>query len=163
LGATFVVGSQDGLKSIAASDFFVSYYQTALSPGEMLVAIRVPKLQPRQGDSFVPLSVGGTDVFNVVTVAGTVRFAEDGTISDCALVATGVAERPQHLAEVTARLVGTTGSEEAVNQAVAACDLGLFDPPSDVHASSEYRRAMVPVLARRAAAMAIIRARGDRQ
>jgi len=53
-----------------------------------------------------------------------------------------------------AALRGKPATVEAVNEAAAGIGDGL-DPPGDVHASTEYRRALAPVVARRAVCQAI--------
>src|SRR3712207_1464474 len=44
LDAEFVVAGPSGRRTVAASDFFVDYLTTALEEGEVLVEIRLPKL-----------------------------------------------------------------------------------------------------------------------
>ncbi|WP_405144666.1 xanthine dehydrogenase family protein subunit M [Sphaerisporangium sp. NBC_01403] len=44
LDMEFVIHSTSGERVVAARDFFVDYLETALEPGEILTAIRVPKL-----------------------------------------------------------------------------------------------------------------------
>ncbi len=43
LGATLVVHGPGGSREIAASDFFLGLFETALLPGELLTEIRIPK------------------------------------------------------------------------------------------------------------------------
>jgi molybdopterin-dependent oxidoreductase-like protein len=40
--ATIVLRGPRGRRTVAATDFFISYFQTAMQPNEMLVEIRVP-------------------------------------------------------------------------------------------------------------------------
>ncbi|MGA0011372.1 MAG: FAD binding domain-containing protein, partial [Candidatus Nanopelagicales bacterium] len=44
LDATMVVKGPKGSREIAAKDFFVDYFTSALEPDEILVAVKVPKL-----------------------------------------------------------------------------------------------------------------------
>src|SRR3712207_7220934 len=44
LDAEFVIAGPAGRRTVAASDFFVDYLTTALEEGEVLVEIRLPKL-----------------------------------------------------------------------------------------------------------------------
>ena len=150
LGATFEIQGKDGQREVAADDFFRGYYQTALEPGEMLISIGVPVALAGQGDGFSPLSVGGTDVLNVVTGAATAALNNEGCISNLRVVLTGASEKPLRLTTVEEALLGKKGSLSELDDAFALVDLGAFDPPDDVHASAEYRRAMAPVMARRA-------------
>lgn len=159
LGAIFVVRGADGTREVAAEDFFVSYYQTAMEHGELLTAIRVPRQAPGQGDGFASLSVGGTDVLNIITGAATVQVSADGAIHELRVVVAGASERPLRLKSVEKALEGTDGGAAALDAAFNTVDGAVFDPPDDVHASAEYRRAMAPVFARRAVDQALTNAR----
>nr|WP_243239534.1 xanthine dehydrogenase family protein subunit M [Sulfobacillus harzensis] len=159
LGATFIIRGPGGEREVAAEDFFVSYYQTAIEHGEILTTIRVPRQRPGQGDGFAPLSAGGTDVLNIITGASSVQLSASGKVEDLRLVVTGAGERPMRLASVEKSLLGTDGESTALDTAFDALDVAMFEPPEDVHASAEYRRAMVPVFARRAVEQALSNAR----
>jgi CO/xanthine dehydrogenase FAD-binding subunit len=54
-----------------------------------------------------------------------------------------------------ARLVGGEATTEAVTAAAGAATEGVDEPPSDAHASGDYRRRMSPVVAKRAVFEAI--------
>lgn len=159
IGATFDVQGPAGTRSVTAEDFFVSYYQTALEHGEMLVGIRVPRVRDGDGDGFAPLSVGGTDVLNIITGAATVNVNNEGRLTSLRVVVTGASEQPRRLETVEKALCGTEGREDELEMAFSALDVSVFDPPGDVHASSEYRRDMVPVFTRRAVETALRNAR----
>lgn len=159
IGTTFEVRGMSGTRLISAEEFFVSYYQTALEPGEMVVALHVPTLQARSGDGFVPLSVGGTDVLNIIAGAATVSLGEDGLIEQATIIVTGASERPMRLRVVEQGLKGSAGHSTELDHAFNLFDSSLVDPPDDVHASSQYRRDMVPVFTRRAVEQALMQAR----
>jgi len=114
---------------VPAQDFFLGVYMTAAGPGELLTKITVP---PGRSDGFasVPIGVDGTCIVNAAaSVNGGVRVAL-GCVG-----ATPVVVEP------------ASPDAEAVHGAVR--DSGI-DPPSDVHASSEYRRRLAEVVAARA-------------
>lgn len=159
LGATFVVRSRQGEREVPAAQFFVSYYQTAVEHGELLTEVRIPRLGEGQGDGFAPLSVGGTDVLNILAGASTVQLGGDGRVEEVRIVVTGAGETPIRLSAVEEALQGTTGTEEAIQTAFEKVDTSALEPPDDVHASAAYRRAMVPVFARRAVREALSDAR----
>jgi len=50
LGATLMVAGPDGTRRIAADDFFLGAYETALEPGELLTGVEIPVAQ--DGDRF---------------------------------------------------------------------------------------------------------------
>jgi carbon-monoxide dehydrogenase medium subunit len=136
LGGTLVAQGPNGRREIAASDFFRGFLETALAPDEMLVEIRVPKV-PGAGWSF--------QKFN--------RRAQDWAIVGVAAVLNGHAGIA--LVNMGSTPLRAAGVEEAlrggatVADAAAAADEGT-DPPSDINATSEYRRHLVTVLVRRA-------------
>ncbi len=130
LGATMTISSQDGERQVPANDFFLGVYMTAVGPGELLTKISIP---PRggTGDGFASLAIGrdGTGIVNVAaSVNGQARIAI-GCVSAVPV------------------LVQSDPAEDSVRSAVRAVDL---DPPSDVHASGDYRRHLAEVLAVRA-------------
>jgi aerobic carbon-monoxide dehydrogenase medium subunit len=130
LGATMTIASRDGERQVGADEFFLGVYMTAVGPGELLTKISIP---PRggTGDAFASVAVG-RDGTGIVNVAASV----DGQ----ARIAVGcVAAVPV--------LVTSDPAEESVRAAVRGAGL---DPPSDVHASADYRRHLAEVLAVRA-------------
>jgi carbon-monoxide dehydrogenase medium subunit len=136
LGATFTVVGPDGERSIAATDFFRGFLETALATDEVLTQIRVPKLDGA-GWSFQKFNRRAQDwaIVGVVAVTG----AQPGV----ALVNMGPV--PLRATAVESALAGGASSTEA---AAHAAD-GL-DPPADLNASPEYRRHLAQVLVRRA-------------
>ena len=80
LRASLVIHGPDGSRSVAARDFFVGPYETVVSPGELLAAIRVPlrpsvsayvKVDRRAGDWAVGAAGAVLTILNgLVTRAG---------------------------------------------------------------------------------------------
>src|SRR3954464_11965672 len=127
LGADFTIVGPGGERTTPAADFFLGVYMTAAGPGELLTKITVP---PGRSDGFasVPIGVDGTCIVNAAaSVNGGVR------------VALGCVGATPVLVEAD--------SPDAVREAVRSSEI---DPPSDVHASSEYRRHLAEVVAARA-------------
>jgi len=133
LDATLTVAGPGGLRTVAAADFFVSYYEVALEPGELLVEARFPAVPAGSGWSFREVARRRGD-FALVGVACLV------TAAQTRLVVFGASERPVLLAE-----------PDEVAAAVRPLD--------DVHASAEYRREVAVDLA--AAALAEAQERAD--
>jgi aerobic carbon-monoxide dehydrogenase medium subunit len=129
LGATFTVVGQDGEREVAAQDFFLGVYMTAAGPGELLTKVTIP---PGRSDGFasVPIGVDGTCIVNAAaSLNGGVR-----VVLGCVGATPVVVEPP-------------SAEADAVRGAVR--DAGL-EPPSDVHASADYRRHLAEVVAARA-------------
>ena len=138
IGATLTIAGQGGERVVPAEDFFLGVYLTAVGPGELLTKITVP--------------AGKHDAFAAVTLG------VDGTCIASAAASVNGSNEPASLrialgcVDATPVLLQPDSADEvAVREAVRGA--GLF-PPSDVHASSEYRMHLAEVLAVRAARQA---------
>lgn len=145
LGASLSVRGPDGAREVAAEDFFVAPYLTAVRPGELLVEVRLPPLAAGERVGYESLQLG-TDSWALARATALVHC--NGAI-DRARVVLGCGAVPVRQPAMEAALRGRPPTAEAVE---AAAELAGedFDPPTDVHASSEYRRAMARVMAARA-------------
>src|SRR5947207_1121802 len=138
LGARMTIAGADGEREVPAEEFFLGVYLTAVGTGELLTKITVPAPEGA-GDGFAAATIG-KDGTCIVNAAAVVKGGE-------ARVAIGCVSAVPELA---------TGTPDSIRDAVRA--LGL-DPPSDVHASADYRRHLAEVLAERAVRQATERAR----
>jgi aerobic carbon-monoxide dehydrogenase medium subunit len=118
-----------GERDVEPQEFFLGVYFTAVGPGDLLTAITVPP--------------GGSDGFASITLGA------DGTcIANAAVqVRDGRAQVALGCVGPTPVVVTAAAEEDAVREAVEGADL---DPPSDVHASADYRRHLAKVCALRA-------------
>jgi aerobic carbon-monoxide dehydrogenase medium subunit len=131
LGATMTIRGADGERTVGAEDFFLGVYMTAVAPGELLTKVVIPAAGgARDGFASVPIGKDGTCIVNA---AATVQDGQARIALGC------VAAVPV--------LVTSAVDEAAVRQAVQDAEL---DPPSDVHASADYRRHLAQVVAVRA-------------
>jgi carbon-monoxide dehydrogenase medium subunit len=129
IGAEFVIAGSDGSRTVSAADFFLGVYMTAVAQGELLTSIRVPA---GRSDGFAAVTLG---------VEGTCIVSAAASLNGHTRVALGCVDA----VPVVLELDGT--SEDVVRVAVKNANLM---PPSDVHASSEYRTHLAEVLAIRA-------------
>src|SRR2546422_469558 len=130
LGATMTIAAAGGERAMPAEEFFAGVYQTAAGPGELLTRISIPA---GKGDGFAAVTIG-KDGTCIVNVAASLDGASPRVVVGC-VDAVPVLVRPD------------SGAEDAVRSAVRAANLL---PPSDVHASADYRRHLAEVLAARA-------------
>jgi carbon-monoxide dehydrogenase medium subunit len=152
LGASFTIRGAGGERVVSAEDFFLGVYATAVGEGDLLTKISVPTRKPGTGDAMEGVAVGTHGTY-IVDAAATV--GPDGV-----RVAIGcVAAVPVRATAMEERLLGGDLSEEAVRAAAQGLGASL-DPPSDVHASADYRRHLAEVSAVRAVLKAAERARG---
>ena len=133
LEATMHILGQDGERAVPAEEFFLGVYMTAAGPGELLTKVTVP---PGKSDGFASVAIG-TDGTCIVSAAASVNRATR--------IALGCVDA------VPVLLQPDSAEEDEVRQAVRGAGL---DPPSDVHASADYRRHLAEVLALRAVAQA---------
>ncbi len=135
LGGTLVARGPAGERTIASTEFFRGFLETALAPDEMLTELRIPKAAG--GWSFQKFNRRAQD-WAIVGVAA-VRNGGVGV----ALVNMG--STPLRAVAAEAAVAGGSSAAEAA--AVAAEGT---DPPSDLNASAEFRRHLAGVLVRRA-------------
>ena len=139
VGASMTIRSVEGERTVGAEEFFEGVFMTAVAPGELLTRVTVPALKSGQGDGFAAVTIGkdGTGIVNVAaSVAGGNARIAIGCVAATPVVLTAAAD------------------EVAVRDAVESAAL---DPPSDVHASADYRLHLAAVLATRAAEEAAAR------
>lgn len=157
LDAVMHVQGPNGERDIPASDFFQTYLTTALAADELLTEIRFPVLPTGTGVCFQELVRRKGD-FAIVAAAAAVQLQPDGTCADVKLALAGVAPIPKRGDGAAAVLKGRAPTDELLAEAARAACEGI-EPESDVIASADYRRDMAPVIARRALAAAVQRAR----
>jgi aerobic carbon-monoxide dehydrogenase medium subunit len=151
LDATLTATGPGGEREIAAADFFVDYLTTALAPGEILTAIRVPKLGPGWGfryEKFQPTA----QAWAIVGVAALAR-RDNGHVAEARVGLTNMGTVPVRARAAEAAAAGAEASREALAAAAANADEGT-DPPADLRAAADYRRHLARVLTGRALARA---------
>ena len=152
IGARFTILSADGERTVDADEFFVGVYWTAVGEGELLTRISVPLAAPGSGDAFEGITLGRNGTY-IVNAAATVAHGDVRIALGC------VSAVPERAHAVEEQLRGAELTPETVAAAVEGLG-STIDPPSDVHASADYRRALVEVCARRAVLAAAERAKG---
>ena len=149
LGAEFVVQGPNGERTIAADDFFIDIFTTALEPEEVLVAIKLPALDSSTSSAYAKFAHPASG-YPVCGVAALVSRDAAGLVSRACVVATGSVYKPTHLNAVAEALVGTSGDAAAVEAAAAHAADGIDEFAGDHYASAEYREHLTKVFAKRA-------------
>jgi len=155
LDAEFVVRGLSGERSVPASGFFKSLFETDLGPQEVLTAVRVPKLAPGAGWSYLKFHRRALD-WAIVGVATVVEW-NNGQIARAAIGLTNMGSTPLRASGVEQALAGAQSSDQAALAAAAERAPEGTDPVSDTNASAEYRSALSKVLVRRAIQDALAR------
>jgi carbon-monoxide dehydrogenase medium subunit len=133
VGATMTIASEAGERTVSSDEFFLGVYLTAVGPGELLTKITIPAGK-HDGFAAITLGVDGTCIANAAaSLNGSLRVVL-GCVDAVPIV-----------------LQPASPDEAGVREAVRGAGL---EPPSDVHASSEYRIHLAEVLAVRAARQA---------
>jgi carbon-monoxide dehydrogenase medium subunit len=148
------VGPQ-GVRRIAAEDFFVDYLTTALAPGEMIAAILLPPPAPGAAGLYYKFSRVDGD-YATLSVAVCLSMA-GGTCRAVRLALGSCGAKPVRDPAAEEALAGTSLDDAALARAGVilreACR-----PEDDVRGSAAYRRAILPGLLARAVRKAAERA-----
>ena len=137
LGATYVAQGPNGTREIAASDFYRTFFESALEPDEILTEVRVPKMNGA-GWNFQKFNRRAQD-WAIVGVAAW----RNGDQAGVGLVNMG--PTPVLATSVAAAIASGASVADAAEQAAADAD-----PQADLNASIEYRQHLARVLTRRA-------------
>ncbi|MDB5642486.1 MAG: molybdopterin dehydrogenase FAD-binding protein, partial [Hyphomicrobiales bacterium] len=146
LDARLKVASAEGVRWIAARDFFLGPLTTALEPNDLLVEIMLPAPPPDTGMAFLEVARRRGD-FAVAGVA-TVVTLKDGVCTAARIALCGVADCAV-LASASEALVGVSPDAARI-AAVASAVAAALDPPGGLQASPGYQRHLANVLTARA-------------
>ena len=147
LGATLVLASTRGERTLPIEDFYLAYRKTGLAPDEVLARIEVPQPTPHEWLRADKISKRFEDDISAVCLAVALQ-VEDGVIHSARIGAGGVAAVPARAIQTEAALAGQQCAE-AIFDAAATVLEAEFKPLSDMRASSAYRRAVLGNLLRR--------------
>ena len=147
LGATLVLASTRGERTLPIDDFYLAYRKTALAPDEVLARIEVPQPTPHEWLRADKISKRFEDDISAVCLAVALQ-VEDGVIHSARIGAGGVAAVPARAIQTEAALAGQQCAEGAFDAAASVLE-AEFKPLSDMRASSAYRRAVLGNLLRR--------------
>lgn len=139
LDASVLLHGEQGERSVALADFFLSWHRTMLADDEWLVAVRVPR--PRNGQTlhFAKVAKRPTDDIATVNIALRITLAASDRISDLRIAAGGVAPVPLLLGRAAACLLGTVPDVATLCAAMtaAAAECSAQD---DFRGSAAYKR-----------------------
>ena len=153
LDAEFEMRGKGGARTVKVADYFQGFYTVDLQPSEIITAVR-----------FVPIKSAGyaklhqrASHYAVVGVAAALEI-KGGVIQAARIGLTGATTHAMRLADVEEALIGQKANSDVIKTASARAGSALADLNSDLHASADYRRAMIPVFTRRALEKALARA-----
>ena len=140
LGATMIVRSASGERSIPAEEFFVGPFATALGESEVLCDIRIP-INPSARSHILELSLRKGD-FALAGVCGQLILS-DGKVADLDLVAFGVDAVPLRLTGAEDAVRGREPAPAILTEATRLAGSAVDPSFGDVHADGAYRAAVV--------------------
>ncbi len=154
--ATIVCRGQAGERLLAAREFFLDTFTTAIEPTEVLTEIRIPRRPRHAGGAYAKLERKVGD-FATAAVASMIALDADGRIERAGVGLTAVADAPFAATDAESVLVGSAPSEELFRRAGAAAG-AQSRPVGDVRGPVEYKRAMAAELTVRSLRSAVERA-----
>jgi carbon-monoxide dehydrogenase medium subunit len=155
LNATYHAAGKSGERRIAARDFYQGAYFTALEPGEIVTAVRIPVPASGHGYAYEKLKRKIGDY--ATAAAAVVLTMSGGKVASCSVGLTNVAETPLWAEEAGKILTGSALDAATVKKAVAAAEV-ITSPATDGRGPAAYRTKMAGVMLARALARAKERA-----
>ncbi|HXX12055.1 MAG TPA: xanthine dehydrogenase family protein subunit M [Burkholderiales bacterium] len=157
-GAICQVAGPGGEREVPVEKIVTGPGRTSLARGEFVVGFRLPKPPPRSGDAYLRL-IPRTEMDIAVVGVGVSLALDDKGVCTQARVGLGAVAPTALLVEAAGKaLIGTRLDAPAL-AALAAATSAVCKPIDDKRGTIAYRIKVAGVLARRAAAIALDRAR----
>src|SRR5262245_15530661 len=157
LEATINTTGPGGARSIPIDGYFTGMFETALGEGNIITSIDLPAITAGTASAYAKFANPASG-YAMVGVAARVTL-NGGNAQNVRVALTGASDHAIRLGSVESALEGKPLTAESIAAACANAGAGL-DLMGDIHASAEYRAAMVGVYARRALTKALERAQG---
>jgi CO/xanthine dehydrogenase FAD-binding subunit len=161
--AVVELASGRGFRNVPFSSFVIGPGRTSALPGELMTAVVLPPLHGHGwvGSAYVRLEYRQAMEIAIVGAAALVRLDEADRCIEARVALTAVAPTCVRAPETEEALRGKTIDDVLLEHA-AQIAAEAAKPIDDVRAGADYRRAMVPVMVRRALTKALDRAKGGR-
>ena len=144
LDASFTIAGPGGRRTVAAKDFLLDYFTTAVGPDEILVSFSIPKCD--WGSHYAKFN-RTAQAWAIVGVAAVVN-VEGGVIKEARIGLTNMAPTAVRASTVEAALVGASSAADITAAAMHAAD--GTRATSDLHAKADYREHLARVITARA-------------
>ena len=151
-GAEVIVKGANGSRSITAENCFLDLFTVDIAPDEIVTSVQ---LSPSPASAYAKLHQRASH-FAIVGVGATLDVSA-GTIRSARVGLTGASSHALRLTKVEAALAGKPATAETIEAASRGVGADLEVVNADLHASEEYRRAMVDVFTKRALLGALAR------
>lgn len=157
-GATVTIAGAKGTREAKVEDIVTGPGKTSLKPSEFVVSINLPKRAKRSGDAYLRFIPRTEMDIAVVGAAVNLTLDAKGVCTDARVALGAVAPKPLLVKSAAKALIGTKVDDAALD-ALAAAASAACDPIDDKRGTIEFRTKVAGVLARRAALIALERAR----
>jgi len=151
LDADILIKGMNGPRTVKAANFFRGFYDVDLNTGEIITAVR---FAPIKSAAYAKLHQRASH-YAIVGAAVALELS-DGTIQRARIGLTGATTHAIRLSAIEKALEGKGAAD--IGAAVQQASVDAGDLNGDLHASAEYRQAMIPVFVRRAIERAMQRA-----
>lgn len=157
-GAIACIAGPQGRRETPVDEFVAGPGKTTLASGELLVSLRLPQRAPHSGDAYLRFTPRTEMDIAVVGAAVNLSLDAKGVCSQARVSLGAVAARALLVPEAAAALIGSKVDEAALERMAAAASAACR-PIDDKRGTKEFRIKVAGVMARRAAAIALERAR----
>lgn len=149
LGASVRLRHNDRTREMPLEDFYLDYQRTALTPGEFVLSLRLPR-RPSGTFLFRTYKISKRFAQDISAVCGAfaLQLDERGTIAEARVAFGGMAATPRRAPLCEAALTGQPWNATTAETAADAL-AGDYAPLTDMRASKHYRQAVAANLIRR--------------
>ena len=151
LDAEIHIKGPQGWRAVKASEFFQGLFTVDLAPNEIIAGVQ---FTPVKSAAYAKLHQRASH-FAIVGIAAAVD-VKGGVFQSARIGLTGASTHATRLTAVEQALAGKPATKETIASAAAVATADELN--SDIHASEDYRRAMIKVFTRRALEGALARA-----
>jgi carbon-monoxide dehydrogenase medium subunit len=155
LAARLVLTGAAGERLVAAEDFFLGTFETALTPGEVLTQIRIPVPGAGTGAAYAKLKRKTGDY--ATAAAAVVVRVQNGVCAAARIALTNVGPTALLAADAAQSLVGKAMDDAAIEDAAARA-MAICAPTADLRGDEKYKTAMAGQMVERALRSALSRA-----
>ena len=153
--AVMTIAGSEGIRQVAASDFFLGTYWTALEENDILTAITMKAFPPGAGYSYKKLK---RKIGDWATAACAVVVSlSGGKIDHVRITLTNLGPTALRAHDAEEVLLGQTATTDLIKQAADRA-MAICDPAEDLRGDPEYKTAMAGQMVQRAISEALSRA-----
>lgn len=158
LDATFTLVGPNGARQVAAADFFLGTFFTALEADEIMTEIRIAPQAANTGASYQKLKRKTGD-YATAAAAAVISMSGD-TCQSASISLTNLGATAMRASAAEAVLTGQVINEDLINQSAAKA-MEICDPAEDLRGDAAYKTHMGGEMTRRAIRAAMQRAGGN--